>query len=211
MVSVTGFVSYVLIMTIVNSFPIKEKVGISIRPKDQSRYFPVIKTLKDSIEVHTVDEAVLKYLLTRYVEKREGYDFSKTNISALNDQMNYVKNNSSLKEYQNFQGFLNKKNPNSPIIYFGRDFQRIAGIDLVIFPKKEDANFISRAKNFVISEVPDRAEIYYTITTKINSKTKSTQQYLARIGFKFSGVDAKQAAGSKIDFMITSYKIYKIK
>ncbi|MFT6105922.1 MAG: type IV secretion system protein VirB8 [Rickettsiales bacterium] len=211
MVLIIGFVTYVLVMTIQSSFPIKEKVGISIRPKDQSRYFPVIKSLKDSIEVSGVDEAVLKYLLIKYVEKRENYDLRETDIQALNDQMNYIKNNSSLKEYRNFQSFLSKKNPNSPIIYFGRDYQRIVDIGLVLFPKEKDVGFISRAKNFVVRDIPNRADIYHTITIKANSKTKSTQKYLAKINFKFSGVDADLPPGSRLDFMITSYKIYKIK
>ena len=112
---ISGFVTYVLVMTILNSLPIKQEVAVIIRPKDQSLYFSVITPLRDSAELKNIDEAVSKYLLAEYIKKREGYDFRRTNIEALNNQMNYIKNNSSIQEYRDFQAFLSKNNPNSPI------------------------------------------------------------------------------------------------
>ena len=208
---ITGFITYVLVITTIGSLPIKQEVPVAIRPTDQSRYFPVIKPLKDSADLKTIDESVSKYLLIQYVKKREGYDFRKSNIVALNNQMNYIRNNASSQEYRDFQGFLDKNNPDSPIIYFGRDFQRIIDINSVEFPQKEANTMIDTAKYFVSNDLPNNANIKYTITTKLNSVNTSTQKYLVKINFKFSGVNSKKTTDSKLGFTVVSYKVYKIK
>ena len=76
-----GVIFYILTTTIMTSLPIKEEVPIIIRPTDQSKYFPVIKKLKNSVELQNVDEAVVKYLITEYIKKREGFDFRKNQFS----------------------------------------------------------------------------------------------------------------------------------
>ena len=77
---ITGFIAYILMATIIDSLPIKQEVAITVRPKDQSVYFPVIKSLNDSVDLKNVDEAVSKYLLSDYIKKREAFNFRKTNI-----------------------------------------------------------------------------------------------------------------------------------
>ncbi len=206
-----GVIFYILATTIISSFPIRQEVPIIIRPVDQSRYFPIIKKLKDSVELQSVDEAVAKYLLIEYVKKREGYNFRKTNLAYLNQQLKYVRNNSSLQEYTNFQNFLGKSNKDSPINYFGRDFQRIVNIESIAFVKQNVNTLIDKARYFVKTEVPSKASIKYSITTKINSVNVSHQRYLVKIRFKFAGINAKKESGSRLDFMVTGYKIYKIK
>lgn len=208
---ISGFVTYVLVMTILNSLPIKQEVAVIIRPKDQSLYFSVITPLRDSAELKNIDEAVSKYLLTEYIKKREGYDFRKTNIEALNNQMNYIKNNSSIQEYRDFQAFLSKNNPDSPITYFGRDFQRLVDVKSVEFLQTKTDTLIDTARYFVASDLPSNANIKYTVTTKVNAIATSTKQYLVKINFKFSGVNSKKSSDLNLDFTVISYKVYKIK
>jgi type IV secretion system protein VirB8 len=207
----SGLIAYILAVTIISSFPIKQEVAVIIRPKDQSTYFPVIKKLKDSVELENIDQAVSKYLLTEYIKKREGYDFRKTNLEQLNNQLKYIKNNSSLQEYSNFQGFLSKENKDTPINYFGKDFQRMVDIESVAFVKPNASTIIDKARDFVKVEVPSEASIKYRITTKINSTVISNERYLVKIKFKFSGIDGKKDPDSKLDFVVIGYKIYKIK
>ncbi len=206
-----GAIFYILTVTITSSFPIKQEVPIIIRPTDQSKYFPVIKKLKDSVDLDNVDEAVSKYLIAEYVKKREGYDFKKTNLEDLNNQLKYIKNNSSLSEYVNFQAFLSKDNKDTPINYFGKDFQRLVDIESVAFIKPNKSTLVDKARDFVKVELPTEVNVKYRITTKINSTIISNERYLVRIRFKFSGVAAKTEPHSKLDFMVIGYKIYKIK
>jgi type IV secretion system protein VirB8 len=207
--SIAGLVTYILAITIINAFPITQESPVVIHSKDQSVYFPVIKPLKDSIELTTIDEAVIKYLSTKYLQKREAYNFRKFDIRSLNDRLNYIKNNSSSQEYINFQTFLNKSNPRSPILYFGKDFQRSVNIDMVSFPRRNTDDLIKKAKDMLSSQIPKMIDIRYTITNKINSKTSSTEKYLTRLSFTFSGV--QQESQSKLNFNVTSYKTYNLK
>ena len=206
---VSGLITYILIITAVESFPIKQEVPIVVYPRDQFQYFSVIKKLNDSVELQNIDQAVAKYLLTQYINKRESFDFRKTNLEALNDQLNYVKNNSSASEYQKFQSFLSRENKNSPINYFGKDFQRLVYIESISFLKPNNQTFINKAKDFVKVEVPDEVNIKYRIVTKINSVNVLNNRYLAKIKFDFSGVDAKNK--SELSFVINEYKLYRIK
>jgi type IV secretion system protein VirB8 len=209
--SFAGVIFYIISTTILASLPIKQEVAIVIRPTDQSKYFPVIKKLKDSVDLQNVDEAVSKYLITEYVKKREGYDFRKTDLEALNKQLKYVKNNSSLQEYSNYQNFLSKSNDDTPIKYFGRDFQRIIDIESVIFVRQNLGTLVEKARDFVKYDVPSEVSVKYRVTTKINSINTSSQRYLVKIKFKFSGVDTEKNSDRKLDFMVIGYKIYKIK
>lgn len=208
---IAGGMTYILVMTIIGSFPLKEQVGIVIRPKDQAVYTPIISKLRDSVELNNVDEVVAKYILVEYLKKREDYNFRKINIKALNDRLNYIKSNSSDQEYKNFQNFLSKDNPDSPIVYFGRDFQRVVDVESVSFKKDDTKNLLDQAIDIMPGKVPSEVDIRYTVTNKVNSKNASSQRYLTRIGFKFSGVDAANKKNSKLDFAVTSYKTYKIK
>jgi len=206
-----GAIFYILATTIMLSLPIKQEVPIIIRPTDQSKYFPVIKKLKDSVDLQNVDEAVSKYLVTEYLKKREGYDFRRTNLEDLNKQLKYVKNNSSLQEYEKFQSFLSKENQDTPIKYFGRDFQRIVDVDSVTFVRQNVGTLIEKARDFIKSEVPSEVIIRYRVTTKINSVNVSSEKYLVKVKFKFSGIKAEKTPNSRLDFMVISYKVYKIK
>ena len=205
-----SFIAYILIVTIIESLPMKQDVAIMIRPKDQSRYLPVIKSLKDSIELRNIDEAVTKYLLVNYIQKREGFDFRQNNLEDLNDQLNYIKNNSSIQEYKKFQRFLSKSNKNSPINYFGKDFQRIVDIESVSFVRDQD-NFVNKARDFIEVKIPKEVKIKYRIITKINSKNVLSKKYLVKIKFKFSGINTNKTSKSKLDFIVNEYKIYRIK
>jgi type IV secretion system protein VirB8 len=208
---VAGIITYVLAMTIINSFPIKEQVNIIIRPKDQAVYVPYIKKLRDSVELRNVDEVVAKYLLTKYLEKRENYNFREINLTKLNNRLNYIKNNSSDAEYKKFQNFLSKDNPESPMLYYGRDFQRIVNIESVSFKRDQKDNLLDKAIDFIPNKIPSQVDIRYTITNKVNSRNVGITRYLTRINFKFSGVDAKNKAKSQLNFTVISYKTYKIK
>lgn len=205
-----GFVTYMLVITIVGALPMREERAIVVKSKDQSRYFSNIVPLRNSVDLKSVDEAVLKYLLTEYVKKREGFDFRNTTIEDLNNQLNYVKNNSSIQEYKDFQNFLNRDNPNSPLIYFGRDFQRIINVDSVEFAQREITNLTEQAKFLIARDVPVSANVRYTMVTKVNAVTSSSQKFLVTIDFRFSGINPKNN-DRKLDFLVNSYKIFQIK
>jgi type IV secretory pathway component VirB8 len=205
----SGIIAYILFITAIESFPIKQEVPIIVYPKNQSKYFSVIKKLNDSVKLQNIDQAVSKYLLTQYIKKREGFNFRKTNLEALSNQLNYVKNNSSMPEYKKFQNFLNRDNIDSPINYFGKDFQRIVHIESVLFIKSYKLTLVDKARDFIKTDIPSSADIRYRITTKINSIDVLNERYLVKVKFNFSGVDVKSNLAP--NFLVNEYELFKIR
>ena len=206
------FVTYNLFFTIKNMLPIKEQLPIIIKAKDEAVYFPVIKKLRDSKNIRTVDEAIAKYLLIRYLKEREEYDFRRSDIEAVNTKFNIIKNNSSPEEYRDFQSFMNENNPNSPIINFGKNVTRNINIDSFDFKRIQINNFIDKTRDFISLEIPTEAEVKYEAITTVNGNPTS-QTFLNRIFFKFEGVSAKdkEVKNKKLNFTVTDYKIYLVK
>ena len=204
-----GFVAYCLSTVALESLPIKEDVPVIIRARDQSQYFPVIKKLKDSVEVTNIDEAIVKYLVIEYVKKRENYDFRKDNLLELRSKLDYIKNNSSPQEYANFQNFLSKNNKYTPLNYFDLNFQRKVEISSFMFVRQKTDNLIDGFKEFLITQIPQEIIVRYKVKEILNSREISDQKHLVKIKFNFSTINSRKSAyrTSRIDFLITDYKI----
>jgi len=213
---ITGLICYSLLLILHNILPLNEKVPIVIKAHDTSLYFPVIKKLRDSPELRTVDEAVAKYLLINYLKQREEYDFRSANIEDLNNKFSIIKNNSSPEEYENFQNFMSKDNSISPIYNFGKNVTRKIAIDSVSFKRMEINSLKDRAKDFISIDLPQEVEIRYDATVN-DGKKSDTGQFLTRISFKFSGIkqerfkkESELLTQKKLDFTVIGYKTYKV-
>lgn len=197
-------------------FPLVQSFPITIKAKDQSLYFPHLTALelqdeyKNSI---TVDEAIAKYLLSIYIKDREGYDYSKEEISDVNIKFNRLKNTSSSAEYKKFQLFMSDSNPNSPIYNFGKNTIRKIEIKSVSFPVSNSDSFAKKAKNFLNIRVPTVAEVSFTATTisTIDDVVKKeSNNFVAKVGFSFLPI-SKGEKGKSINFMVNDYQLFKVK
>jgi type IV secretory pathway component VirB8 len=226
---VATIVSYCLIVMIQGAFPLVQKVPIIIRATDQSEYFHSLVPLKPSPKasglaakqydptITTVDEAVAKYLVSTYVNDREAYDYSKSEIEDINVKFNRLKNNSSPSEYREFQLFMSKDNPVSPIHNFGQNVAQSVVIESVRFTKKEPKDFTEKAKDFLISKLPSEAEVKFSailrIINDVGEAKEEKTNYVAKISFSFSGVVKQQDKSKKsvpLNFVVNSYKLYKV-
>jgi type IV secretory pathway component VirB8 len=199
-------ISYVLMNMVTDMLPIAQKVPIVIVAKDTTLYYPQIKGLKNSQDVKTVDEAVIKYLLVKYIENREEYNFSKMTTNHLNKKFNVIKNNSTLGEYKRFKEFLNLNNKNSPIKDFGKNVSRKIAIKSFSFKRGVNKDFISKARDFVYSQVPTQADVNYDLTIS-GEKGDVVKSYLVKISFKFSKIDPSDL-NKKIIFQVSDYKLF---
>ncbi|MDA0902445.1 MAG: VirB8/TrbF family protein [Proteobacteria bacterium] len=207
------FITYNLVITIKDSLPVVEETPIIIKAKDASLYFPIIKKLKDSEDLRTVDEAVLKYLITTYVKDREEYDFRKSDIEVVNKKFRRIENTSSDKEYRAFQEFMSTNNAASPINNFGKNAYRRIDIRSFKFNRVQVRNVFDKTKDFISANVPTEAEVRYRAVTTINNKPVA-EEYLSRISFRFSGIDAEDILNKtqrELGFLVTDYKIYRVK
>lgn len=224
-------ICYCLVIMIKGAFPLVQKDPIIIRSYDESRFFPNLIPLKPHSSgpgsekydpaITTVDEAIAKYLVSVYVTNREGYDFSAAEVDEVNTKFNHIRNTSVDSEYREFQSYMSKDNPDSPILNFGRNISKTIEIKSVKFVKKEEKDFTSKAKNFISAKIPTNAEVRFTSVLKSiddEGQVKIEQQnYLAKIDFSFSGalkIDKKdriRERGNKpLDFMVKNYKLYKV-
>ena len=203
-------ISYVLVSIIFNSLPLVEHVPVVIKAKDTSRYIPVIKSLRNSEDIRTIDEAVVRYLLIEYLKNRESFDFRKADIEVLNKKFAAIRNNSSITEYRAFQAFMSKDNPSSPIMNWGKNITRSVKITSFAFKRIELNNFVDRAKDFMSIEVPSEVEIRYNAVNSDNGTIDDKQIYLAKIKFNFPGIDAKNLK-KNLEFTVVEYKNFLVK
>lgn len=216
---VAAVVLFFLYQMIDSAFPLVQKVPVFITAKDQTTYFPNIQPLKPrkgeenyDQGIETVDQSILKYLLSTYIADRESYDFSKAETEDVNIKFNRVKNLSSAEEYRNFQLIISPDNPNSPIKNFGQNVSKSVKVESVTFVKKEAQNFTDRALQFLSNKIPTETEVrFYTVlkTVSEDGENEEKERYLAKINFDFDGV-AKEKKGD-LKFTVNSYKLYKIK
>ncbi|NBV05734.1 MAG: hypothetical protein EBS06_00655 [Proteobacteria bacterium] len=226
---IASVIFYCLVQMIEGAFPLVEKNPIIIRAIDQSQYFSNLIPLKPHITgpgsekydptITTVDEAVAKYLLSVYVSDREGYDYSKSEVEDVNNKFNRIRNTSSPAEYREFQAYMSKDNPDSPILNFGQKVFKTIEIESVKFIKQEAKDFTSKAKDFISAKIPDQAEVRFVSTLKSideNGEVKIVKEnYIAKVDFAFSGAKRSEKNAAKkedrtLDFMVNGYKLYKV-
>ena len=210
-----SFTIYILYVMIENTFPLVEKFPVVVKEKDSSLYNPIIHKLKaDNDEVkYNADEMILNVLITKYIENREGFDFSDADANKVNQKYNQVKNNSSFLEYKNFQQLMEKSNPNSPIRFFGKKVKKTITINSInLIKKATKGNFITRY--FSIS-IPTQAEARITATIESpgenNKIVKTSKKYLAKLSFDYEEIDRNNKKAREIGFIVKKYELFDIK
>ena len=217
---IAAVVLFCLVKMLQSAFPLVQKIPIFIQAENQALYFPSLVELKPKKDsknydpaITSVDQAILKYLLSIYVKDRESYDYSRSEINDVNKKINRVRNVSSADEYRAFQLIMSKDNPDSPIQQFGKNVVKTVEIESVNLIKKEPQNLAEKAKEYLSSVIPKSAEVRFitTITEKSEEEGEkiTKERYLAQINFDFTGVN-KDKKGS-LNFMVSNYKLFKIK
>jgi type IV secretory pathway component VirB8 len=208
-----------LIEMIQGIFPLVEKPAIIVRSKDQSIYFSNLVNLKpkknqlgyDS-NIETVDQAIAKYFVSKYVKDRESYNFSKGEIEEVNRKFNHVRSTSSLDEYKAFQFVMSKTNPNNPLNDFGKNVDKSVEVESVQLIKVQQKGFANMAREYLLNSLPSTAQIRFIIKTRTGDEnfnfTEQKQRYVAEISFYFEGVKKDQKG--TIKFLVTNYKLFKV-
>ena len=203
----SSIITYTLVLMIINSLPIVSKVPVIIPAKDMAVYYPKITALNDSPDIKTIEEPIIKYLVIKYLKDREEYDFSKMNTNDLNTKFEIIKNNSTSNEFKNFKSSISLNNKNSPIRDFGTNVSRKVEIESFSFKRNLSDDFLSKAKNFVYTQVPTQASIAYKLTINSNSGQVTQTRYVADISFKFSNINNK-SLDNDLEFSVSDYKLF---
>jgi type IV secretory pathway component VirB8 len=216
---IAAVVAFFLIQMIRSAFPLREQIPVFVKARDQGSVFPNLFPIKklgymDKTEgLPTVDEAVIQYLLAKYVVHREEYDFSQADIDKVNTKFTQVRNTSSAEVYRNFQLLMSKDNPSSPIQHFGHNIVRNIYVDSITLEKERAKDFSGKAKNFLLNKLPSKADIRFTAITTISSarmeKTENiTERYLARVSFDFDPIGYNDKG--RIKFVVRQYDLFRI-
>lgn len=213
-----GTALFYLVQMYLAAFPLITKLPIAIYAPEDAQNVSIIKPAKTTISRNdaekemSADDIVARYLLKKYVENRESYDFSRGNIMDLNDKFDQIKNNSSASEYKNFQLFMSKENTRSPVHFFGKRQTRSVEIEAINIVRKTADRAFERARDFLFAKPPNEAEVRFIAITKSDDgliSNENRERYFAKIKFDFPG--AKNEENSQVKFTVTSYKLFKIK
>ncbi|MDA7704859.1 VirB8/TrbF family protein [Rickettsiales bacterium] len=209
----TSSILYILSEEIIKLLPIKQPLPIMVNAKDSSIYYPAIKSLRKpyDTDVISINEMVARYLIENYITQRESYDFRTANINDINNKLEFIRNNSSSKEYRNFKKYFDRTNPLSPVRFFGKDSYNKVDIISVAFEKEENKNLLKIAQDFLYISLAKEAVVNYKITRYIGNKTSVTKKK-ARIFFSFSGINKKSGTLKKeLDFTVNNFINLKVK
>ncbi|MBP9791918.1 MAG: hypothetical protein KBC27_01770 [Rickettsiales bacterium] len=180
------FVSIIAIYHINNSFPLSRKVTVVVNLANTLKYYPVIKKLKTSAGIR---RSVVDYLSVKYIKARETYspDF-------FSQDYYFVQRSSQTQVFNGYYTGLKDKS-NEALELFNK------GFEVQIIP--------------LSTEYDDKnSQILITFEKKVISKEKKLQKntkFKATITYYMSRYDFGESITTKLDFIVTGYKLDQIK
>ena len=158
---------------------------------DEVHYFPKIKSVK--YEDKNADISIARYLIAQYIQQRESYLFSDLTYERMNKKLSFIEMLSSYRVFNEFfENFDIQDNPDSPILKYKFNTERIIKIKSITFPSDV--------------KLPDTAEVIYEAIEKTND-TKKVTNWLLSIAFVMTEID-KKVLEKKVPFKFTVIKYY---
>tara|TARA_Y100000389_G_scaffold67683_1_gene64093 strand:+ start:10704 stop:11486 length:783 start_codon:yes stop_codon:yes gene_type:complete len=204
----TSLILYIVTIEISKLLPIKQSLPILISTKDSTTHFPLIKSLRKpyDTEVMSINDMVVRYLIENYITRRESYDFRSGDINDINKKLEFIRNNSSSKEYRKFKKFFDRSNPTSPVRFFGKDSYSEVDIISVSFTKEKNKNLLKIAQDFLYINIAKEAIINYKINQYVGG-VKRISNKKVRISFTFFGINEKSGDLKKqLDFTVNNFE-----
>ena len=169
---------------------------------DQNKYKPNLLTLKkiNTNKNLTTDQIIINHFLNFFVKNFEEFDYSSANLTLVNEKTDLVRNMSSYQVYTQFQKTMERSTPNSPMLYFGKNYSRTININNIefLYTKKKSGlkeNIDYFLKKIIIQvkpEVPDSAIISFSDTIKTIDEFKRiktiSNNYRYWVKFKYNSI-----------------------
>jgi type IV secretory pathway component VirB8 len=193
------FVTFLIF--VVASFLIYKTASLSISIKqypfpiffeDGMKYFAHINPLK--VEGDNINQSFARYILKAFLKRIEDFDKQSIKPQNLENRLNFIKNLSSLKVFQEYFSVISiDENPNSPLLKYRYSNTRNIEIQKVEFNKW-----------YV---VPTFAKIYYTVYDTVDEKEQVTQKE-AEFNFLMPTINKEFITlNNKFYFLITNLTI----
>ncbi len=169
---------------------------------DKGKYQPNLLALKkiNTDKKLTTDQIIITHFLSFFVKNFEEFDYSSANLLLVNQKTDLIRNMSSYQVYTQFQKMMEKSTPNSPMLYFGQNYQKtinIANIEF-LYPetktgfKENIDNLLNKIIIQVKPQVPDSAIVSFSETIKTVDEFKKTKiinnNYRYWVKFKYNPI-----------------------
>lgn len=176
---------------------VSKKYPFPIYSYDETQYFPHIKPL--AYQKEPISLSVSRYLVKKYVEFRESYEYSNYSGEEKDVQVQKVKSFSSRKVFRQYLDYIDpESNPSSPLVLY--KLHTIKKITIT------DVKFLSA----------NEAEVYYTATI-INKRDYNSKQdndnatkWKSNVSFRLSDIANVLTKKQKLNFIVTDYITNKL-
>jgi type IV secretory pathway component VirB8 len=210
LLSMISVVTVILLaLTIGNILPLKESFPVLIVQHDSAKYYTTIKSMKPKKIGYSSNEAILRFLLIRYVRELFTHQYKTGKIEDINNKLIRVKNYSTDEILQRFKNDLNQ------IItgMFNKNVEQKIYIKTFKFIDKDDINSGRFGVNFIKKlitnrKIPAEAELEYEILF-LTPKEKITRKQKISLDFKFDAIKYNSVSGKfdKPTMIVTNYTI----
>ncbi len=215
-----GLIILMSIIEIFSMFPISRRESFVI--KNNNAYDDVIKITKMPNYYLNIDENVIRYLTEEYIKNRESYSFNGLEFTKFQQKLDYIKNTSSPKVFEEFQSYLTQENEDNPIANFTAGSTRIFTTISFQYVEQKISGLFSKLGNLLIEKkLPSEAVVYFTTTTT-HRNVSIEKQWRVSIAFLYDPIDVKKISSSskeksfkknlsdQIVFFITKYDLQKV-
>ena len=167
------------------------KYPVPIYVDDQVNFESRIKSLVEGNE--PIDISVARYLVTQYVIYREEYKYNGANQDIVQEKLSAIRTSSSRRVFSDYLNHISpQKNPNSPILQYKSQTQRVISIVSVDFPEKANR--------------PSIANVIFK-ASEINSEGEKSSYWLAKLNFSLNNIMNVLDYKSNLNFIVTGYQV----
>lgn len=201
----------IIVLTIKNILPLSEVFPVLVNQKDSVNYYSTIKSIKPANMDYDSNEAILRFMLIRYVREMFNHNYKTGKIEDLNYKLNRIKIYSTDEVMQKFRADFNEISA----AMFNKNIEQRTYIRTFKFGKKqrggksEKKNILTSIGNSLFSKkIPTEAELDYEVHT-ITSDSRTVENYKITLSFKYEPIKFNNFRNSftKPVLVITSYNV----
>lgn len=186
-------IALTIAMNLKNVISVVQPLPFLARVADTTQDFPAIRPLSTKDE--SVQRSIARYLIVRYVSLREYYDpVVMADRARFKSIQNQIRSTSMQKVLKDYKHFMNRRNPYSPFVRYGKSTKRQVTV------KKID--FIDEG------QFSGKVNVYFVATEKRFQKETKTN-WVAEVHYKLSDVYSSYFVGAPLSFVVSYYAVKK--
>lgn len=203
MITIASVVMAIISINIFFTFlPLKEVVPIAIELPSKVDQFARLRKIGRQNE--DPNESLIKYLIVRYIEAYENYDYE---AITKGHKLRYLKESSSRNVFDKYKNFISTENPRSPVLRYKRYTKRIIEPVNINIIKKLDENGIPKKIEDGIQKITVKFRAH-----EYGPNAGDTTTWLAKIELDYSTVQYSREIKkfSPLNFKVKYYEVSQL-